>query len=234
MWGLPVKAPLAAVLGNPYRQQWPAFGTSERAGLAIENPRPWDGALAGLAWHVPEDLSQPFDAHMAQVEPPGWIGKVVAYQLMTPTVRAPVWPLKEPPEHVARPFAELLAEEAADEEIRQVAVDDEDGEPFEAWERTTTEGEMRSVWAQKTSLPDWTWEITVAALEFVREEPLERRLRSALRAALQAVPGALAVAEEDRETLLMAGAPAGRQIIDALTGVVDGMADELRRYYEAL
>jgi hypothetical protein len=68
----------------------------------------------------------------------------------------------------------------------------------------------------------------------VREEPLERRLRSALRAALQAVPGALAVAEEDRETLLMAGAPAGRQIIDALTGVVDGMADELRRYYEAL
>jgi hypothetical protein len=93
----------------------------------------------------------------------------------------------------------------AAEEIRQVAVGDEDGDAFEAWERTTTTADMRSVWAHKTSLPDWTWEITVAALEFVREDPLESRLRGALRTALQAVPGATAVSEEHRETLQVAG-----------------------------
>jgi len=108
-WGLPLKAPFAAVLGNPYRQHWPGFGTSEHAGLAIENPRPWDRDVAGLAWHVPAGLCQQFDPHMAQVQPPGGIGNFVAFQLMVPTLRAAVWPLEEPPEHVARPLSELLA-----------------------------------------------------------------------------------------------------------------------------
>jgi hypothetical protein len=94
-WGLPVKAPVAALLGNPYRQYWPNFGTSGTGGLLVDNPRPWTGDLAPLAWHVPRELCQPFDPYMSRVASPAWQRSALTFQLITPTVRAELWPFDD-------------------------------------------------------------------------------------------------------------------------------------------
>lgn len=50
--GTPDAAPVAAMLGDAYRERWPEFRTAEIAGLAVENPRPWHRAMEPLAWPV--------------------------------------------------------------------------------------------------------------------------------------------------------------------------------------
>jgi hypothetical protein len=158
-WGLPIKAPFAAMLGSPYRELWTDFGNEEVAGLAVDNRRPWHRTIEALRWSVPPGLCQLVDPHWAQQGPAAW-------QLATPSERPPTWPFpSELPDITPDPF-ELLARltETGDGQVRRVAVDDPDGEPFEAWERVSPgRSQPLSVYVRKTPDPEWTWSVTVAA-----------------------------------------------------------------------
>jgi hypothetical protein len=105
----------------------------------------------------------------------------------------------------------------------------------EGWTRLTDEPHVRGV--EVISYPDdddegrRNWQVGLWVAEYVREEPLESRLRSAMEAALRAVPGVQGVAEEDREVWFVSGAPSGRALAEAAAAAVDGLADELRAAY---
>ncbi len=232
-WGLPVRGPFAAMLGRPYRQLWPDFGANESAGLAVESPRSWHRALEPLSWSAPTELCQVFDPYWAELAPPPWDPSQRGFQLTNPTVRPALWPFGQPEESVSHAPAEWQSV-TGDGRIRQVAVDDPDGEAFETWERIPAGySDVLSVWAEKTSDSAWPWKITISALEFVRSEPLESRLRAALTTALGAVPAVTAVTEEDTEVYLVAGAPDGYAITKAATQAIDGLASEIIDHYDS-
>jgi hypothetical protein len=253
-WGLPVRAPLAAMLGPVYREHWQDFSTSEEvAELAVQNRRPWGRDMEPMVWSVPAGLCQVYDPHWAETEgglsglfggssglnpgmPPGLAS--TSFKLVTPEVRPPVWPFAGGfPDRSPDPLSLLSASQGStgDGQIRQVAADDPDGEPFEAWERVMpARSGVLSVWVTKTSYPDWPWKLTVAALEFVRSEPLEGRLRGSLKTALEEVPGVTSVTEEDREILLIGGAPTGLALTKAATEAIDSMAAAIQKHYDHL
>lgn len=62
---------------------------------------------------------------------------------------------------------------------------------------------------------------------------LERELRQQVAAALETVPGAGAVAEEDRESWYVTGTPSGEALIRAAARVVDRLADRARAYIDS-
>ena len=78
------------------------------------------------------------------------------------------------------------------------------------------------------------YQVFVGAAEFVREEPLEGRLRSAVAAALSNVKGVQSVFEEDREVWVVEGRPSGEELARAAGDAVRILADELRAHVEQL
>src|SRR5467141_3508358 len=84
----------------------------------------------------------------------------------------------------------------------------------EAWERVTGEPDLRGVGADRIG---WVlgqfqggWNVTVAVMEFVREDPLESELRRRIAAALRSVDGVETAEEADREVWFVTGTPPGR------------------------
>lgn len=76
----------------------------------------------------------------------------------------------------------------------------------------------------------WPFQVGVAVAEFVREEPLESRLRREVDAALRGVEGVRDVAEEDREVWVVAGGEADPvALLTAVAAVVDRIAGELEQ-----
>ena len=75
-------------------------------------------------------------------------------------------------------------------DVRQVAADGAD----EAWERVTGEPHVRGVEAIRIDFAGG-WNVTVAVMEFVREDPLESELRRRIAAALRSA-GGVETAEE--------------------------------------
>jgi hypothetical protein len=71
-------------------------------------------------------------------------------------------------------------------------------------------------------------------LEYVREAPLEARLRSEIERRLRAVTGVVTVQEEDRVVYWLTGSASGEQLAIAGAAAVDSLADELRSHYDAL
>ncbi len=78
------------------------------------------------------------------------------------------------------------------------------------------------------------WLVTVDAMEFVREDPLEAELRAAIASALASVPGAGDVSESDTEVWLVMGEPSGEQLALAADAVVDRFADQIAAYIDSL
>ena len=87
-------------------------------------------------------------------------------------------------------------------EVLQVAVDGTD----EAWERVTGEPDVRGVDAVRIDFAGG-WNVTVAVMEFVREDPLESELRRRITAALRSVGGVETAGEMDREVWFVTGTP---------------------------
>lgn len=87
-------------------------------------------------------------------------------------------------------------------DVRQVAVDGTD----EAWERVTGEPDVRGVEAGRIDFAGG-WNVTVAVMEFVREDPLESELRRRIAAALRSVGGVETAGEMDREVWFVTGTP---------------------------
>lgn len=65
------------------------------------------------------------------------------------------------------------------------------------------------------------WQVTVYAMEHVREEPLESRLRAAIAGALEALPDVKEQFEEDREVWVVTGPTSGRSVAEAVGVVVE-------------
>jgi hypothetical protein len=110
-------------------------------------------------------------------------------------------------------------------EVRQVAVDGTD----EAWERMTGEPDVRGVDAVRIDFAGG-WNVTVAVMEFVREDPLESELRRRIVAALRSVGGVETAGEMDREVWFVTGTPSGEALVRAAAEVVDNLAGQTRAY----
>jgi hypothetical protein len=110
-------------------------------------------------------------------------------------------------------------------DVRQVAVDSAD----EGWERVTDDWDARGVEAARF---DFTggWNVTVAVMEFVRQEPLEGELRRRIAAGLRSVEGVESAEEMDREVWFVTGTPSGEALVRAAAGAVDGLAGQTRDY----
>ncbi len=68
----------------------------------------------------------------------------------------------------------------------------------------------------------------VNVAEFLREDPLEAEMRSAVAAALRSVAGVTEVAEQDREVWVLSGTPDGEAITHTVGEVVDTLASRAR------
>ena len=110
-------------------------------------------------------------------------------------------------------------------EVLQVAVDGTD----EAWERVTGEPDVRGVEASRIDFAGG-WNVTVAVMEFVREDPLESELRRRIAAALRSVGGVETAGEMDREVWFVTGTPSGDALVRAAAEVVDDLAGQTRAY----
>lgn len=110
------------------------------------------------------------------------------------------------------------------DEIRQVTP--EDDEVSEEWGRETDE-QILGVSACRI---DWlgVWHVFVAPQEFFRQDPLGLELRQRVQRAMQLVPGATGVAENDNETWHVTGSPSGEALVRAVASVLDDLAPRMR------
>src|SRR5271165_2215851 len=90
------------------------------------------------------------------------------------------------------------------DDVRQVQTEGAD----ESWERETSEPDVRGVGADRIDFAGG-WNVTVAVMEFVQEDPLESELRRRVAAALLSVDGAESAGEMDREVWFVTGTPSG-------------------------
>ena len=74
------------------------------------------------------------------------------------------------------------------------------------------------------------WSLGVWVMEFVREDPLESVLRTAMDAALLGVTGVVDVLQEDREVWSIDGSPSGEELVRTAAKVVDTFAEETRAF----
>ena len=110
-------------------------------------------------------------------------------------------------------------------DVRQVVADGAD----EAWERVTGEPDVRGVEAGRIDFAGG-WNVTVAVMEFVREDPLESELRRRIAAALLSAGGVGMAEELDREVWFVTGTPSGDALVRAAAEVVDDLAGQTRVY----
>jgi hypothetical protein len=126
----------------------------------------------------------------------------------------------------------------SDDEVRQLSSDELDEELEQGWTRRTDERDIRSVSAHRwpdvpvgQGAPTGLWQVTVAAMEFVRGGTTEADLRLAIHSAITEVPGVTAVSEGDREVWDVEGTPSGPELVSATAAVVDRFADQIRVAY---
>lgn len=105
----------------------------------------------------------------------------------------------------------------------------------EEWVRLTEEQDVRGVSATRLKdAEEWAWQLTVWAMEFVREQPLETELRDAVESAIAAVSGVREVESEDREVWVVDGEFSGDALVDAVAVTIDRFADRIRAHIATL
>jgi hypothetical protein len=72
------------------------------------------------------------------------------------------------------------------------------------------------------------WNVTVAVMEFVRQNPPEGELRRRIAVALRSVGGVETAEEMDREVWFVTGTPSGKALVRAVAEVVDDLAGQTR------
>jgi hypothetical protein len=117
-----------------------------------------------------------------------------------------------------------------------------DWELAREWIRDSSDPEIRgvSVAQARTDIsrepggggprPGFPWDVTIAALNLVRDEPLESAIRGAILDAVAAVPGVVQIIEGSRETYKISGNPNGVDLANAVAAVVDRFATRVRDY----
>src|SRR5450631_1333456 len=121
------------------------------------------------------------------------------------------------------------------DEIQQVPSAELREDAGEGWERLVEDADIRGISAYRIVLGEQPyWSVEVSLAEFLREEPLESELRRQMATALEAVPGAEVVDEEDRESWFVSGSPSGEALVRAAGQVVDQLAARARAYLDSL
>lgn len=105
-----------------------------------------------------------------------------------------------------------------------------DSEVAEEWGRVVDQGDdslgVDAIqWRYET---EWQWQVIVGAMEFLREDPLESEVRSAIDRALRSVPGVRSVVEEDREVWAVDGTPSGEDLVRATAEAMAPFEDRIR------
>lgn len=115
--------------------------------------------------------------------------------------------------------------------IVRVADDRVDG--VAEWVRETDDDDVRGVGALQREVDGrWNWQVEVWVAEYLREEPLEGEMRSAVDSAIRSVEGVLEVAEEDREVWIVSGDPSGEELVRAVGEAVDQIAPAVRSHLD--
>jgi hypothetical protein len=104
---------------------------------------------------------------------------------------------------------------------------------LEEWSRVTEEPELLGVGALRSAHGEWTWQVHIPAMEFIRTEPLESEFEAAISAALAGVPVVSEAAHEDRETWVIKGNADGPSLVRAAAAVVDRFSSRIREDLEA-
>jgi hypothetical protein len=92
--GIPVSAPLAAALGDPYKAIWPDFPGPSVGNFLVASNEVWARGLTVHPWYPPPGLAQEFDGHWAPAGP----GQVTRYATSWPSL----WPFVPPDGTIAR------------------------------------------------------------------------------------------------------------------------------------
>ena len=74
------------------------------------------------------------------------------------------------------------------------------------------------------------WQLTVWAMEFLRDDPLEDALRQGIASALQSLDGIQEHFEEDREVWVVIGPSSGAQVAQAVADVVEAHGVAITAY----
>ncbi len=110
-------------------------------------------------------------------------------------------------------------------DIDVVRVEPADDETSEEWERAGLgpgwDELLRGAGACCWPGDDPYWQVWVSMAEFVREEPLQSEMSTAVQGALMIVPGVTDAAREDTETWVVWGTPSGEQLVRAVATAVD-------------
>ncbi len=107
-------------------------------------------------------------------------------------------------------------------------VEPEDDGVLEEWVRVTDEEQIRGVVVTHLAGAKKMWEVTISAAEYVRGEPLETRLHSAITKALRATPRVTKVVHEDREVWIVTGNVTGEELVRACASQLDRLADAMK------
>ena len=109
-----------------------------------------------------------------------------------------------------------------------------DSEIEDEWTREISSPKDKEVHGVGAHRAGGLWHVSVWAMELVREEPLERELRDAVQIALEGVPGADEIEEEDREVWVVGGKPSGEALVSAVAAAIDARAERIRKHIDSL
>jgi len=153
--------------------------------------------------------------------------RVLALVLLVACSRSSNEPARESP----KPAPQTAGDAAASKfPIRQLQP--QDPELTEEWAREIADPHLRSVHgvsASKSRTGKWSWSVMVDVMEFIRDVPLETQLRDRIMLALHDVPGVVDVMEGDRELWLVRGDASGAALVNAVSSVVDELAQQSRQ-----
>lgn len=96
------------------------------------------------------------------------------------------------------------------------------------------EKDILEVEANLVAAQDWPWSAFIHVAEFIRRNPLQTQLRSAITDALNGVPGVLKAVQEDREKWFERGQVGGAVLLRAAAAAVDHLAEATRAAYRSL
>lgn len=119
-------------------------------------------------------------------------------------------------------------------EIQVDAVEPMDEGVREEWCRVTLDTDLRFVSATGLSSGDVQWQVSVSMMEFVRQDPLQSELATAITKALTEVAGVEKAYAEDREVWAIEGSPEGPPLVRAAAQVVDAFYAKAKAAYDAL
>ena len=101
------------------------------------------------------------------------------------------------------------------------------------WERRTDDDDVRGVSAlERWAEGRWNWQVDVAMATFLRDQPLEGEMRSAVARALLSVARVSEVAEGDREVWVLSGEPDGEELVRTVGEAIDLLAPAARAYLD--